>query len=84
MIIIVFFDQFQKESLDGENDMNIVLMVYFYRDCEVIFVLFYLIKEIKVNLVFNYYKENIKSEFFVIYQVIVKRVFFDLIFRIFD
>lgn len=64
--------------------MNIVLMVYFYRDCEVIFVLFYLIKEIKVNLVFNYYKENIKSEFFVIYQVIVKRVFFDLIFRIFD
>lgn len=64
--------------------MNIVLMVYFYRDCEVIFVLFYLIKEIKVNLVFNYYKENIKSEFFVIYQVIVKRVFFDLILRIFD
>lgn len=64
--------------------MNIVLMVYFYRDCEVIFVLFYLIKEIKVNLVFNYYKENIKSEFFVIYQVIVKRVFFDLIFCIFD
>lgn len=64
--------------------MNIVLMVYFYRDCEVIFVLFYLIKEIKVNLVFNYYKENIKSEFFVIYQVIVKRVFFDLIFYIFD
>lgn len=64
--------------------MNIVLIVYFYRDCEVIFVLFYLIKEIKVNLVFNYYKENIKSEFFVIYQVIVKRVFFDLIFYIFD
>lgn len=64
--------------------MNIVLMVYFYRDCEVIFVLFYLIKEIKVNLVFNYYKENIKSEFFVIYQVIVKRVFIDLIFCIFD
>lgn len=47
-----------KESLDGENDMNTVLMVYPHRDCEVTPVSLHSIKETKVNLAFNHYKEN--------------------------
>uniref|UniRef100_K1QWZ4 Protein cramped-like protein n=1 Tax=Magallana gigas TaxID=29159 RepID=K1QWZ4_MAGGI len=50
-----------KESLDGENDMNTVLMVYPHRDCEVTPVSLHSIKETKVNLAFNHYKENTKN-----------------------
>lgn len=44
--------------------MNTVLMVYPHRDCEVTPVSLHSIKETKVNLAFNHYKENTKSEFF--------------------
>lgn len=48
--------------MDGENDMNSVLMVYPHRECQVTPVSLHSIKDTKVNLAFNHYKENTKSK----------------------
>lgn len=50
-----------REGLDGENDMNTVLKVYPHRDCEITPVSLHSIKEPKINLAFNHYKESIKN-----------------------
>lgn len=55
--------------MDGENDMNTVLKVYPHRECQVTPVSLHSIKDTKVNLAFNHYKENTKSRFTMFYSL---------------